>query len=75
MNKEPVYPKDNGSLERARQAFYKKVREWRWDEPDERPSKPRGRKPKQFVRVESKPRSEGERRAMEAGRSKFFNFN
>jgi len=40
----PVYPKDNGSLERARQAFYKKVREWRWEESEEKQSKPRGRK-------------------------------
>ena len=64
MNKEPVYPKDNGSLERARQSFYKKVREWRWNEPEECTYKRRGRKPKPFVRVESKPRSEGERQAL-----------
>ncbi len=75
MNNQPVYPKDNGSLERARQSFYKKVREWRWDEPEECAPKRRGRKPKPFVRVESKPRSEGERRAMEASKSKFFNFH
>ena len=64
MNKEPVYPKDNGSLERARQSFYKKVSEWRWDEPEECTYKRRGRKPKQIVRIESKPRSEGERQAL-----------
>jgi hypothetical protein len=64
MNNQPVYPKDNGSLERARQVFYKKVREWKWDEPEERVCKPRGRKPKPYIRYESKPRSEGERQAL-----------
>jgi len=64
MNKEPVYPKDNGSLERARQSFYKKVREWRWDEPEECIYKRCGRKPKQFARIESIPRSESERQAV-----------
>lgn len=59
----PVYPKDNGSLERARQSFYKKVREWKWEEPDDCPYKKRGRKAKQTVRIESKPRTEGERKA------------
>jgi hypothetical protein len=63
MNKEPIYPKDNGSLERARQSFYKKVREWRWNELEERVCKPRGRKPKPYIRYESKPRSEDERLA------------
>ena len=75
MNNQPVYPKDNGSLERARQAFYKKVKEWRWDDPEECSYRPRGRKAKPMVRVESKPRSEGERRALEASKSKFFNFH
>ena len=65
MNKEPIYPKDNGSLERARQAFYKKVSEWRWDDPEECTYKRRGRKPKATgIRIESKPRSEGERQAL-----------
>jgi hypothetical protein len=64
MNKEPVYPKDNGSLERARQSFYKKVSEWKWDEPEECVYKRRGRKPKPFIRVESKPRTENERQAL-----------
>jgi hypothetical protein len=63
MNKEPIYPKDNGSLERARQSFYKKVREWRWEDPIEKELKPRGRKAKQTERIESKPRSESERLA------------
>lgn len=64
MNNNPVYPKDNGSLERARQSFYKKVREWKWDEPEECIYKRRGRKAKPIVRIESKPRSEGERQAL-----------
>lgn len=36
MNNQPVYPKDNGSLERARLAFYEKVKNWRWEEPEEK---------------------------------------
>ena len=59
----PVYPKDNGSLERARQSFYKKVREWRWEESEQKESKPRGRKAQPKERIESKPRSESERLA------------
>ncbi len=42
MSNKPVYPEDNGSLERARQSFYKKVREWKWDEPEECIYKRRG---------------------------------
>ena len=64
MNNNPVYPKDNGSLERARQAFYKKVRETRWDDTEECPYKRRGRKAKPIVRIESKPRSRGEELAL-----------
>jgi hypothetical protein len=70
MNNKPVYPKDNGSLERARQLFYKKVREWRWDEPEECTYKRRGRKPKPYIKYESKPRSASERMAMEHGKEK-----
>ena len=64
MNNQPVYPEDNGSLDRVRQAFYKKVREWKWDEPEECTYKRRGRKPKPFIRYESKPRTENERQAL-----------
>jgi len=64
MNNQPIYPEDNGSLDRARQAFYKKVREWKWDEPEECVYKRRGRKPKPFIRYESKPRTENERQAL-----------
>jgi hypothetical protein len=66
----PVYPKDNGSLERARVAFRKKVANWRWEEPEEKQSKPRGRKPQVNVRIESKPRTEGEKMAF----SKFVKY-
>jgi|APFre7841882793_1041355.scaffolds.fasta_scaffold255042_2 hypothetical protein len=56
----PVYPKDNGSLERARVAFRKKVANWRWEEPEEKQSKPRGRKPQVQTRIETKPRTKSE---------------
>ena len=32
MSNQPVYPKDNGSLECARQLFYNKVKNWRWED-------------------------------------------
>lgn len=35
---EPVYPKDNGSLELARQTFIEKVKNWKWVDYDENPS-------------------------------------
>ena len=57
----PVYPKDNGSLDRAREAFRKKVANWKWnDEYEECVYKKRGRKPQYKTRVESKPRTKGE---------------
>jgi hypothetical protein len=46
-----------------RAAFLEKVKKWKWDEPEVCSSKPRGRKPKPMVKFESKPRTEGERRA------------
>lgn len=45
--KPPVYPKENGSKERALQDFYKKVTDWKWDEVDDSPTCRRGRKPKE----------------------------
>ena len=77
MNNQPVYPKENPEYrKKVLERFYKTVRETKWDDcSEERPSKPRGRKPKPMVRVESKPRSEGERRAIQASKNKFFNFN
>jgi hypothetical protein len=73
---EPVYPKDNGSLKRAKERFLEKVKNWDWGrvDADEYQGKPKGRKAKEKKRVESKPRSEGEKRALEY-QNKFFNFN
>ncbi len=70
---QPVYPKDNGSLERARQSFYKKVREWKWDEPEERICKRRGRKPQERVVVERPLQSKTEYKQFK--QTKFFNFH
>lgn len=66
MSKEPIYPKPNPEYRKqVLEAFYKKVRETRWDEPDECPYKKRGRKPKAAVaRPESRPRTEGEKQAL-----------
>ena len=64
MNNKPVYPKENPEYrQRVLERFYKTVRETNWGADEERVCKPRGRKPKQFVRIESKPRSESERQA------------
>jgi len=46
-----------------RASFLEKVKKWKWDEPEECTYKRRGRKPKQIVRIESKPRTAGERQA------------
>jgi hypothetical protein len=43
-------------------AFLEKVKKWKWDEPEECTYKRRGRKVKVTERIESKPRSEGERK-------------
>jgi hypothetical protein len=43
-------------------AFLEKVKKWKWDEPEECTYKRRGRKAKITERIESKPRSEGERK-------------
>ena len=62
----PVYPKDNGSLERVKIAFLEKVKKWNWNDNEEECSyKRRGRKSKSITRFESKPRTLGERRAWE----------
>jgi hypothetical protein len=42
-----VYPKENGSRERALTEFYKKVSEWKWESVDDSPKCKRGRKPKE----------------------------
>ena len=46
-----------------RAAFLEKVKKWKWDEPEVCTYKRRGRKAKVTERIESKPRSEGEKRA------------
>jgi hypothetical protein len=43
-------------------AFLEKVKKWKWDEPEECVYKRRGRRAKVTERIESKPRSEGERK-------------
>jgi hypothetical protein len=45
-----------------RAAFLEKVKKWKWDEPEECTYKKRGRRTKVTERIESKPRSEGERK-------------
>ena len=47
-----------------RAAFLEKVKKWKWNEPEECTYKRRGRKIKLTTRIESKPRSEGERQAL-----------
>ena len=51
-------------LAHYRAAFLEKVKKWKWNEEEECLYKRRGRKAKQTVRIESKPRSEGERQAL-----------
>ena len=53
----PVYPKENLEYrEKVLERFRKLVRDTRWDTCEDKISL-RGRKPKQFVRIETKPRS------------------
>jgi hypothetical protein len=47
-----------------RASFLEKVKKWRWEEVKECTYKKRGRKAKITERVESKPRTEGEKRAL-----------
>jgi hypothetical protein len=44
-----------------RASFLEKVKKWRWEEPKEEGTFKRGRKLKPSSRIESHPRSEGER--------------
>ena len=71
---ESVYPKDNGSIERAREVFRKKVANWNWETVDENEyqGKPRGRKPKERKRIEAKPRTKSEQKVLN---NKFFNYD
>jgi hypothetical protein len=53
----PVYPKPNPEYRKqVMEEFYKKVRNTKWEDPDEKLSKPKGRKPKKIERIEAKPR-------------------
>ena len=72
MNNQPVYPKEDPEYnKKVFDDFIKKIRRQKWDDHEDKQIKPRGRKPKQVSRPESKPRSEGEKRA---AKNKFFNF-
>lgn len=62
---QPVYPKDNGYLEQAKEAFRKKVANWYWNDNDDKVKSSRGRKPKPSTRIESRPRTQGEKIAWE----------
>jgi hypothetical protein len=63
MDNKPVYPRPNPEYDRiAYEQLLQRMRNMRWDLPDEC-GKPRGRKPKQQSRPESRPRSEGEKQA------------
>ena len=47
-----------------RTAFLEKVKKWKWEEPEECTYKRRGRKAKLTERIESQPRTAGERQAL-----------
>ena len=47
-----------------RAAFLEKVKKWKWEEPEECTYKRRGRKAKITERIESQPRTAGERQAL-----------
>jgi len=79
MNNQPVYPKENPEYrKRVLENFYQKVRNTNWNnEESEYKGKRRGRKPKETKRVESKPRTKLEKKAIETKQiysNKFFNF-
>jgi hypothetical protein len=54
-----------------RAAFLEKVKKWKWDEPEVCTYKRRGRKAKVTERIESKPRTAGERQAALQKQSKY----
>ena len=54
----PVYPKENiEHREKVLERFRKLVRDTKWDTCEDRVQSLRGRKPKQSIRIEAKPRS------------------
>lgn len=60
----PVYPKENPERRKqVLQEFYSKIKSTRWEEEEDCPKKPRGRKAKPSTRVETKPRTQSEAKA------------
>jgi hypothetical protein len=62
MENKPTYPRPN--LEYAKityDQFLKRVRNTKWEDTEDYKYTSRGRKPKPYVRPESRPRSEGEK--------------
>ena len=64
---EPIYPKNDPEYQkRIMERFYKTVRETNWNDTcDEYQGKPRGRKAKSAIRIESLPRTPSEKRVWE----------
>lgn len=59
--------------QRTLERLYKQIRNTKWEEPEEFNSQARrGRKPKQFVKHESRPRTTGERQAATQGKYSWF---
>ena len=70
----PVYPKENPEYrQNVLKSFYKQVQETNWGVPEERISKPRGRRAKPRVIAEQILRSKKEYKQVQP--TKFFNFN
>jgi hypothetical protein len=64
LENKPVYPRPNPEYDRiVYEQLLQRMRNMRWDNPEDCQRKPRGRKPQRYVRPESRPRSEGERQA------------
>ena len=59
-------------LTNYRTAFLEKVKKWKWDEVEECTYKKRGRKAKVTERIESKPRTAGERQALKQSKSSWL---
>jgi hypothetical protein len=73
MINEPIYPKNTEErLIRYRTAFLEKVKKWKWDNVEECTYKKRGRKAKVTERIESQPRTPGERQALKQSKYKWL---
>ena len=53
-------------------AFLEKVKKWKWDDVEECTYKRRGRKTKVTERIESQPRTPGERQALKQSKYKWL---